>query len=97
LDSKSATDWKSLASWASVLLLIVTALGTVILNPMRTQMDQSAIAISRLNEQRVEEARGQLAQAEQRGRYLERVDQLEKKLDLVRRPSSMDELAGPRP
>lgn len=87
LEQKSATDWKALASWATVILGIVGLVASLILSPMRAQMEANQAAIDRLADYRivdtrnqVEDARRQIADAEERGRYKERVDQLERRL-----------------
>lgn len=87
LEQRNATDWKALASWATVILGIVGLVASLILAPMRSQMEANQAAIDRLADYRildtrnqVEDARRQIADAEERGRYKERVDQLERRV-----------------
>lgn len=87
LEQKNSTDWKALASWATVMLGIVGLVGSLILAPMRSQMNSNAEAIGRLSDYRIldtrnqlDDARRQLLQAQQDGRYMERVDELQQQL-----------------
>lgn len=85
LEQRSGTDWKALASWATVVLGITGLVASLVLAPMRAQMDANRTAIDRLAEFRIidtrnqlDDARRQVAEAEERGRYQERVDALER-------------------
>lgn len=91
LEQKNSTDWKALASWATVILGIVGLVASLILAPMRSQMEANKSAIDRLAEYRildtrnqVDDARRQLAQAEERGRYKERIDELQRQVRKLR-------------
>lgn len=85
MEARSGTDWKALASWASVIMVVVGFVGTMVLGPMRSQIESTRTTVDRLNEGRIldtrsqlNDARQELADAEQRGRYLERVDRHER-------------------
>lgn len=91
MEARSGTDWKALASWASVIMVVIGFVGTMVLSPMRSEMQSQRTSIDRLNEGRMIDARAQLADArqelidaEQRGRYLERVDRQGKLIDELR-------------
>lgn len=91
LEQKSATDWKALAAWASVVLGITGLVASLILTPMRAQMQANADAIGRLNDYRIidtrnqlDDARSQMAQAEEGGRYKERVDRNDRAIEELR-------------
>lgn len=85
MEARSGTDWKALASWASVIMVIIGFVGTMVLGPMRSQIESTRTTVDRLNEGRIldaraalSDARQELIDAEQRGRYLERVDRHER-------------------
>lgn len=87
LEQSRGTDWKALASWATVVLGITGLVASLVLAPMRAQMDANRQAIDRLADYRIvdtrnqlDDARRQVAEAEERGRYKERVDHLEREL-----------------
>lgn len=84
LEQRNATDWKALAAWASVILAIVGLVTSLILTPMRAQLQSMTDAMQRINDDRIAETRNQLAAAEQRGRYMERVERLDAELQLLR-------------
>lgn len=75
LEQKGATDWKALASWATVILAIVGGVATLVLTPLRGQIDANARSIERLLESRGMDQTLQIQLAEQRGRDRERLDQ----------------------
>lgn len=74
LEQRQQTDWKALASWATVILAVGGLFASLTLAPMRTQMDAQQRSIERLADFRVDDARRSLQDAEERGRYKERVD-----------------------
>lgn len=76
LEQRQQTDWKALASWATVILGVGSLLASLVLAPMRAQQEAQGRAIERLSDFRVEDARRALQDAESRGRYKERVDML---------------------
>lgn len=75
IEQRGATDWKALASWASVILAIVGLFASLMLTPIRAGLDANTAAIERINEARIADARLarqdiqiQIDQAERRGR-----------------------------
>jgi hypothetical protein len=88
VEARSATDWKALASWATVILAVVGGFVTLVLGPVRAQIDAQAASINRFNEIRLadlreknEDHKRELELAEQRGRTLERMDELVRRVD----------------
>jgi hypothetical protein len=92
LDQRGATDWKSIWSAASVVLALIAIGGTLILQPIKQQIEANRVSVSELNEMKVIEARTLLedmretiSEAEQRGRYMERVDRIDRELHRAKR------------
>lgn len=91
LQSKSATDWKALAAWASVLLTLVVLYTTLTTSPMREAVAQNRSDILDLNT-RVATADRQylldmrqstavdIAEAEKRGARVARLEALERQV-----------------
>lgn len=84
VESRSATDWKALAGWAGVLLTIVGLFTTLTLQPMRTQIQNQQDNIEHLNQIRIAEIPAQIQEAELRGRYRERIDNMEREFNRLR-------------
>lgn len=90
VEARSATDWKTLAAWATVLLAVVGAFVQLVLGPLRGSIDSQAEAIRRLDDIRQLDVRQEAADhqrqielAERRGRDAQRLD------DLIRRSEEM--------
>lgn len=87
LDQRGATDWKMIWSAASVLLALIALGATLLLGPIRQQQDANRAAITALGdraalEQRaaLQDAREAIRQAEEAGRYKERIDRMDREL-----------------
>lgn len=81
MEQKGATDWKAIWSAATVILAVISLAATLILGPMRTQIVDNAERIDRVTEDRIVQVRQQLVDAQEVGRYRERVDRIDKELD----------------
>lgn len=80
LDQRGATDWKAIWSAASVMLALIALGASLILSPIRQQMDTNRLAIDEFHEREMMDSRDQLKDSEERGRYKERVDRIDREL-----------------
>jgi hypothetical protein len=94
LDQRGATDWKAIWSAASVLLALIALGATLILSPIRQQIDGNRLGLETLNNRAMIEARSQLQDAreavraaEEAGRYKERIDRIDRELEQLHRDS----------
>lgn len=91
IEQKSSTDWKALASWASVVIVVIGLFSTLALNPVKERQANQEQTIERIVDARATDAQNRIQDAEQRGRYRERVDQLRDRFERLEdqaRPNS---------
>lgn len=91
VEARSATDWKTLAAWATVLLAVVGAFVQLVLGPLRAAIDSQAQSIRRFDDIRQADVRQQAVEyqrqielAERRGRDAQRLDDIAKELQRSR-------------
>lgn len=85
LEQKSATDWKALASWATVVLAIVGLVASLVFAPLRAQIESNRADIQKVSEQHQVDVRREIDTAFERGRDRERIDAVVKRLEENRR------------
>lgn len=95
VEARSATDWKTLASWATVMLAVVGAFVQLVLGPIRSTIDSQAQSIRRLDDMRQADLRQQAADyqrqlelAERRGRDAQRLDDIQRQVQTYHPPGS---------
>lgn len=88
LEQRSGTDWKAIWSAASVVLALIALGATLILSPIRQQIESNRSATEALNQRSIVESRAQLQDArdairvsEEMGRYKERVDRIDREVE----------------
>lgn len=86
LELRQQTDWKALASWATVILAVGGLFASLTLAPIRADIQNLEGTVNQTLEKRVADAKSTLDSAEEVGRYKERVDMLMREAE--RRASS---------
>lgn len=81
LEERSSTDWKALASWATVVLAIVGIFLSQVIAPVKQVGETNAANIARINDARLADSHDAVARAEERGRDRERIDQQRRELE----------------
>lgn len=88
MHARSVTDWKTLAAWAGVVLMVLVLYTNLNLLPLkerqieiRTDMTTLLSTIRSVQADRVEELKQHEREALERGRYQEKVDQAERRLE----------------
>lgn len=84
LEMRSSTDWKALASWGAVILTLVAMASTLALTPIRERVSSHEQMLQQVAVERLSDTRQAIAEAEQRGRVIERVDTLKREVDGLR-------------
>ncbi len=84
VQARGATDWKSLAAWAAVIVSLVIFYTNLTASPLRDQQSKNTEEISR-QWARIDTLTADAAsRAESRGRYYQKVDDLERDLIWLR-------------
>lgn len=86
LEQRQQTDWKALASWATVILAVGGLFASLTLAPIRADIQSIESTVNQTLEKRVADAARTVESAEEVGRYKERVDMLMREAE--RRASS---------
>lgn len=87
LQARSITDWKSLAAWAGVILMSVGLYTTLNLAPIHERQEIDREQIRGLTQAQEQTTQSMVELAEKRGRYLERVDQQQTRIDRLEEPA----------
>ena len=92
--ARAATDWKALASWATVILAVVGVFSTLALSPIKERVQGQESELRNLNDERRRDQSSAIAEAEQRGRLLERMDAFGDRVDVIQELQRRDQQAA---
>lgn len=93
LHAKASTDWKALASWATVILAVVGVFSTLALTPIKERVQGQEAELRNLQDERRRGQSQAIAEAEQRGRLLERMDAFSNRVDVIQELQRRDQQA----